>query len=64
MEISFIHSKIYVLYLGISCLKWYIFMFSSLDLVSEHPLRVSGRTVFTMTKNVVAPSSCELKVYA
>ena len=39
-------------------------MVSSLYFMSEHPERVLGRTIFTMTKNIEDPSSCPSKVYA
>ena len=38
-------------------------MFSILDLMSEHHVRVSGRTIFTMTNNIAAPSYRLLKMY-
>ena len=64
MDILFIHYAIYILALGVSCLKWEIFMFSSLDLMSENPERVSGLAIFSMTNNISYPSSWVLKVYA
>ena len=64
MYISFIHYAIYRLDLGISRLNWYIFMFYRLYFMSEHPACVSGRTIFKITKNIIAPSSWVLKVYA
>ena len=39
-------------------------MFSSLDLMSEHPECVSGRTIFTITKNIAVPSFLVLKLYS
>ena len=63
MDISFIHSAICRLALGMSFLKWDIFMFYSLDLMSEHPARVSGCTIKKIKNNIAAPSSWALKVY-
>ena len=39
-------------------------MLSSLDLMSEHPENVSGRTILITTKKIAYPSSWVLKVYA
>ena len=39
-------------------------MVSRLDLMSDHIARVLVCTIFIMTKNIVAPSSLLLKVYA
>ena len=64
MEISFIHSAICGLDLGISCLNCNIFIFSILDLISKHPVRVSGRTIFTIVKNITDTSTWVLKLYA
>ena len=52
-----------MLALGISCLNLDIFMFSILDLMSENPAHMPGRTIFTMTKNISSPSFYVLKVY-
>ena len=38
-------------------------MFSSLDSMFYHPMLVSGRTIFTITNKIAAPSSWALKVY-
>ena len=37
---------------------------SILDLMSENPAHVSGCNIFTITKNIAAPSYWALKVYA
>ena len=63
MEISIIHSTIFRLALGMSCLKWDIFMFYSLDLMSEHPVHVSGHTIFKVTNNIPYQLYWLLKVY-
>ena len=63
-KISFIYSVICSFALGVSCLKWEIFMFSILDLISEHHVCVSSRTIFMITYNIAVPSSWALKVYA
>ena len=55
-EISLIHLAIFRLALGISYLKWDIFMFSSLELMYENPASVSGSTIFTMTKKIADQS--------
>ena len=39
-------------------------MFFSLYLMDEHPARVTGRSIFTMTKNIVATSPWLLKLDA
>ena len=38
-------------------------MFSRLNLVSEHPARVSVCTIYKITNNIADPSSFRLKVY-
>ena len=63
MDISFTHNTICSLVLGMSCLKWDIFIFSSLDLMSENPAHVSGSTILIMTNKVADPSYWVLKVY-
>ena len=37
---------------------------SGLDLMSDNPARVSGRTIFTITNKIAAPSYWVLKFYA
>ena len=52
MEILLIHFSMCRLSLGISCLKWDIFVFSRLYLMSDNPVHVSGCTVLRWQKTL------------